>query len=188
MPFCLSLTLSTAFNTSNEYPLSSAVFIKALTSFGKHDPPYPQPAYRNFRPIRVSDPIPERTLLISAPTNSHKLAISFIKLIRVASIEFAAYFVISALGISINITRKLFSKNGLYNFVNIFFAFSLLTPTTTLSGLIKSLIALPSFKNSGLLATSNGTSTPRLASSAFIVSEILFDVPTGTVLLVTTTK
>ena len=40
------------------------------------------------------------------------------------------------------------------------------TPTTTLSGDMKSLMAAPSFRNSGLEATSKGTFTHRLSSSA----------------------
>ena len=38
---------------------------------------------------------------------------SFMKEIRVANIELAAYFVISALGMSMKITRKLLMRNGL---------------------------------------------------------------------------
>ena len=112
---------------------------------------------------------------------------SFMKEIRVASMELAAYLVISAEGMSMNITRKLLTKKGLYNLVSSFLALSLSTPTTTLSGDMKSLIALPSFKNSGLLATSKSTCTPRLSSSAWIVALTFLAVPTGTVLLVTTT-
>ena len=54
------------------------------------------------------------------------------------------------------------------------------TPTTTRSGLLKSSIAAPSLRNSGLLATSKETfvtSAIRRASSALV--------PTGTVLLMT---
>ena len=62
------------------------------------------------------------------------------------------------------------------------FEFSL--PITTLSGLIKSSIAEPSLKNSGLDTTSkrsSGTNFPMI----FLIS---FEVPTGTVDLVTTTQ
>ena len=100
--------------------------------------------------------------------------------------EFAAYFVISAEGISMNMTRKLLRRNGLYNLVINFLARSESTPTTTRSGLIKSLIALPSFKNSGLEATSNGISTPLLPNSSEIAIRTFCAVPTGTVLFVTT--
>ena len=48
----------------------------------------------------------------SAPTSSQRLAMSFINEMRVASIEFAAYFIISALGMSVKITRKLLSITG----------------------------------------------------------------------------
>ncbi len=47
------------------------------------------------------------------PTSSHRLAISFMKLMRVASIELAAYLVISAEGMSMNMTRKLLMRKGL---------------------------------------------------------------------------
>jgi len=50
---------------------------------------------------------------------------------------------------------------------------------------MKSLMAFPSFRNSGLEATSNGTSIPRAASSRSTVSLTFAAVPTGTVLLVT---
>ena len=112
-PFCASFPSSTARSTRIVYPFCSAVLINAFTSLGKQEPPYPIPGYRNLRPIRVSEPIPLRTIFTSAPTSSHKFAMSFIKLIRVANIELAAYFVISADGISMKITRKLFNKNGL---------------------------------------------------------------------------
>ena len=108
------------------------------------------------------------------------------KLMRVASIELAAYLVISAEGISMNITRKLLSKNGLYSLDMIFLARSESTPTTTRSGLMKSLMALPSFRNSGLDATSNGMSSPLRSSSSRMTVRTLSAVPTGTVLLVTT--
>ena len=138
--------------------------------------------------MRESVPTPLRTMSTLAPNNSHKLAISFIKLIRVANMEFAAYLVISAEGISIKITRKLFSNIGLYKRVIRFFARSDSIPTTTRSGFIKSLIALPSFRNSGFEATSNSILTLRLSSSAWIVALTILAVPTGTVLLVTTTR
>ncbi len=162
--FCRPFTSSTALSTRIVYPFCSAVL--AFTSLGKQEPPYPIPGYKNLRPMRVSEPIPLRTIFTSAPTISQRFAISFIKLIRVANIEFAAYLVISADGISMKITRKLFNKNGLYNLDISFSARADSTPTTTRSGLIKSLIAFPSFRNSGLEATSKSTFTPLLSSSS----------------------
>ena len=85
---------------------------------------------------------------------------------RVANMALAAYLVISAEATSIKITRKLFNKKGRYKRDKTSFAFSESTPTTTLSGVIKSLIASPSLRNSGLEATSNEISTPRLSNSA----------------------
>ena len=46
-------------------------------------------------------------------------------------------------------------------------------------------MAAPSFKNSGFDATSNGMFSPRFASSSLITCLIFFEVPTGTVLFVT---
>ena len=132
--------------------------------------------------------MPLRTIFTSAPTSSHRLAMSFMKLIRVASMELAAYFIISALGISVKITRKLFSIKGRYNWLITFFALSESTPITTRSGLMKSFMAAPSFRNSGLLATSKGISTPRLFNSSQIAAFTFSAVPTGTVDLVTNTK
>ena len=60
---------------------------------------------------------------------------------------------------------------------------SLSVPITTRSGRMKSPIALPSRRNSGLLATSNSPS----GRARRMISSIRRPVPTGTVLLVTTT-
>ena len=65
-----------------------------------------------------------------------------------------------------------------------FFAFSLSHPITTLSGLIKSLIAEPSLRNSGFDATS------KFADGLifFIISDTFLPVPIGTVDLFTITE
>jgi hypothetical protein len=103
-----------------------------------------------------------------------------VNMVRVASMELAAYFIISALGISVKITRKLFSIKGRYNWLITFFALSESTPITTRSGLMKSFMAAPSFRNSGLLATSKGISTPRCCSSSSITAFTFLAVPTET--------
>ena len=58
-----------------------------------------------IEPMRVSAPMPLRTMLTSAPTSSQRLAMSFMNDMRVASIELAAYLIISADGMSVNIMR-----------------------------------------------------------------------------------
>ena len=110
---------------------------------------------------------------------------SFMNDMRVASIELAAYFIISAEGMSVKITRKLLSRKGRYRRLISSRARSLSTPTTTRSGLMKSLMAAPSLRNSGLEATSKGTSAPRFASSSATAAFTLAAVPTGTVDFVT---
>ncbi len=52
---------------------------------------------------------------------------------------------------------------------------------------MKSLTAAPSFRNSGFEATSNGILQPRLSISSRITALTFCAVPTGTVLLVTST-
>src|SRR5690606_22317749 len=79
------------------YPYSAATASKAAVSFGKHDPPHPKPAPRNRGPMRESRPIPRVTSTTSAPTRSHKPAISLAKLIFVAKKALEAYLIISAL-------------------------------------------------------------------------------------------
>ena len=133
--------------------MSCAVFIRAVTSLGKQLPPYPHPGYRKLWPILESLPIPLRTLSIFAPILSHIFAISFIKDILFASIEFDAYFVISALRTSIIIILSWFLVNGSYNSFIISAAESSSVPTITLSGCIKSFTAVPSFRNSGFETT-----------------------------------
>ena len=129
--------------------------------------------------------MPWRTESTSAPTSSQRLAMSFMKDMRVASMALAAYLVISAEGMSMNITRKSFIMNGLYRRVITSRARSLSMPTTTRSGDMKSLMAAPSLRNSGLEATSKGMSTPRRPSSSRMAALTLRAVPTGTVDLVT---
>ena len=65
--------------------------------------------------MRSSEPIPFRTRSTFAPTRSHRFAMSFMKLMRVASIAFAAYFVSSADGMSMKITGFPVRTNGEYS-------------------------------------------------------------------------
>src|SRR3546814_15771061 len=66
------------------------------------------------QPIRGSEPMPLRTISTSAPTFSAMLAISFMKLILVASIALAAYLVSSAERTSMLTTRSWLRLNGAY--------------------------------------------------------------------------
>ena len=130
--------------------------------------------------------MPILTLLTSAPTASHILAISFINEILVASIAFAEYFVISALAISIKIIVSLFRTIGRYSSFIMSAAFSLSVPIIIRSGFKQSDTAVPSFKNSGLDITSNVMLLPLWSSPRWIISLTLPAVPTGTVDLLTT--
>ncbi len=103
---------------------------------------------------------------------------------RVARMEFAAYLHSSALAVSIIMIGAPVRVNGAYSSRIISIARSSLgsVPTTTRSGFMKSSIAAPCLRNSGLLTTLNGW-----VVSAAIVAWTLRAVPTGTVLLSTTT-
>ena len=100
---------------------------------------------------------------------------------RVASIALAAYFVISADGRSMKMIGLPVRTNGAYSSPITWAASGESTPTITRSGFMKSSTAAPSFRNSGLEHTRNSTLVC-FATSARTSSEV----PTGTVLLVTT--
>src|SRR6516225_8759230 len=89
-----SLTAETVSTTRNGTPWSWAVLINALVSLGKHEPPKPGPAWRNFAPMRLSRPMPRATSCTSAPTCSHRSAISLMNVILVARNAFEAYLII----------------------------------------------------------------------------------------------
>ena len=120
-------------------------------------------------PILLSDPIPFLTFSTSTPRRSQIFEISFIKEIFVASMELAAYFVISASLTFMRISLSLLRENGAYNLFITFAARLESTPTTILSGFKKSFTAAPSFKNSGFETTSNSILAPLvpLASNCF---------------------
>jgi dTDP-glucose 4,6-dehydratase len=108
---------------------------------------------------------------------AHRLAepaIMFMKEIRVASIAFAAYFVISALAMSMKRIGLPVRTKGPYSSPSFSRAKSESTPTTTRSGFMKSWTAAPSFRNSGL----EQTCTVRAVWRA-IASRTRRAVPTG---------
>ena len=131
--------------------------------------------------------MPTRTFSMSAPTRSAMFASSFMKLIFVASMAFAAYFVSSEERTSMTMKRSWLRVNGSYSARISSCVRGLSVPMTTRSGFMKSWIAAPSFRNSGFETTSNSTLAPR----SFSVrrrsrSRTLSAVPTGTVDLVMT--
>ena len=85
---------------------------------------------------------------------SAMLAISFMKLILVASMALAAYLVSSALFTSITTILSRLRLKGAYNSRSCASARGLLVPMMMRSGRWQSATAAPSFKNSGLETTS----------------------------------
>jgi hypothetical protein len=125
-------------------------FAKALVSFGKQEPPYAGPALKNLEPILLSSPIPSATSSTFTLTFSHKFAISLIKLIFVAKKALEAYFISSAALLEQGTKTAPLFTIGRYNSLNIFITLLSFAPITTRSGYLKSLIASPSLRNSGL--------------------------------------
>ena len=121
-----------------------------MVSFGKQDPPYAGPALKNLEPILLSSPIPRATSSILTLTFSHKFAISLIKLILVARKALDAYFISSAARLEQETKAAPLLIIGRYNSLNIFMNLLSFAPITTRSGYLKSFIASPSLKNSGL--------------------------------------
>ena len=97
-----SLTATVASTRRDGAPQSCAIRISASVSFGKQLPPNPGPACKNFRPIRPSRPMPRATSCTSAPTFSHRSAISLMNVTFIAKNELAAYFVSSAVSSDVN--------------------------------------------------------------------------------------
>nr|CAB57494.1 hypothetical protein [Saccharolobus solfataricus P2] len=85
---------------------------------------------------------------------SHKFAISLINEIFVAKKEFAAYLIISASSIEV-LKTTVFVNDHKFSITSPAALLSL--PITILSGLMVSITALPSFRNSGLATTSLST-------------------------------
>ena len=75
--------------------------------------------------------MPRRTCSISTPSRSARLAISFMKEMRTASMQLAAYLVNSAERISITINRSRFRLNGAYNWRSVSADFASSTPMMT---------------------------------------------------------
>ena len=69
-------------------------------SLGRQPPPNPSPAFRNSRPIRLSNPIASASRVTSPPAAWHIWAIALMKLILVARNELAATLISSAVAMS----------------------------------------------------------------------------------------
>lgn len=101
---CRSLLATVLSSCANGSPSCRATCASARVSFGRHEPPQPGPAARNFGPILGSIPRTRIISCTSAPAASQIFAIALTKLSRVARKAFAACFVSSAVGMSVTIT------------------------------------------------------------------------------------
>ena len=119
---------------------------------------------------------------MSAPTRSQMFAISFTNEMRVAKKAFAVYLIISAVRTSVTIIG---ASSGAYTSRITSAACSSETPRTIRSGAMKSAMALPSRRNSGLETTRtlNG-----VVSCSRMIEETRSPVSTGTVDLFTTMR
>jgi hypothetical protein len=125
--------------------------------------------------VRSAGRATPRRKLLSADALT-QVAISFMNEMRVASSALAAYFVISALGLSISRMGAPVRQNGSYSSRITLKASGRAAPMTTRSGFMKSSMAAPSFMNSGFETTSNSC-----FAIGIITSRTRRCVPTGTV-------
>ena len=123
-----------------------------------------------------------------APTCSQRLATSLMNAIFVARNELVTYLIISAVSGVVTIMGLLECTNTWYSSRSSRSARAEPTPSTMRSGFKKSDTDLPSRKNSGLDATSNGCDTPRAAMRSRMIRPTSREVPTGTVDLSTTSR
>src|SRR3989337_2868302 len=123
--------------------------------------------------------MPLATSLMSAPSASQMLAISLMKEILVAKKALEAYLIISAVRSSVIMMG---ARSGKCNWATFSAARGSVEPRTVRAGLMKSLMAAPSRKNSGLDTTENGMET---FWWDLMISATQSPVPTGTVDLLT---
>ena len=97
--------------------------------------------------------MPKDTSSTLIPDFSQRFASSLMKVILVAKKAFEAYFISSAPRLDVVKNLDPLFIKGWYRRFNILKVFGALEPTTILSGYLKSLIASPSLKNSGLDTT-----------------------------------
>ncbi|MCY1412149.1 hypothetical protein D9M71_275480 [compost metagenome] len=134
--------------------------------------------------MRESAPMPRRTISISTPSCSARLAISLMKEIFVASMQLAAYLVSSALRGSITMNLSRLRLNGAYSSRSSSSTAASVVPRMIRSGRMQSSTAEPSLRNSGLLTTRNpaAPSWPRISAMRCSMRAA---VPTGEVDLLT---
>src|SRR5690606_976136 len=119
---------------------------------------------------------------------SANAANSFMNEMRTASIVLAAYLVNSAERTPITISFSWLRENGAYSVRITSVAHASRLPMAMRSAATRSPIAVPSFRSREAETTENSCAAPRRASSPAMASRTRSAVPTGTVLLSTTTQ
>ena len=149
-------------------------------SLGRHPPPNPRPASRNWRPIRTSWPSASASTVTSAPAASQTAEIALMNEIFVARNAFALTLTSSAVGRSHDHHRACPRRSarrrpGAATPPRV----ASVPPMTMRSGCSVSSTALPSRRNSGFQTSSTCTPCGRLAPATSVRSRA--PVPTGTV-------
>lgn len=123
-------------------------------SFWKHDPPNPTDGIRKFEPIRWSLLMTFRIYITSAPLSSHSAVIEFIEEIRCAKKALATNFD-NSLDHTLAVKIRSLDTQCAYTFTNTSMSCAFSPPMSTRSGFSKSVTAVPSARNYGLLRTEN---------------------------------
>mmetsp|Transcript_7708 Transcript_7708/g.28116 ORF Transcript_7708/g.28116 Transcript_7708/m.28116 type:complete len:237 (+) Transcript_7708:677-1387(+) len=137
------------------------MYARLRMSFWKHDPPNPTDAFKNFGPILESFPSAYATWDTSAPVASHSADMELMEEILCARNAFAASFESSAdhkFAVMILSCGTQFAYTSTRDATaSVPSCPSIFPPIKTRSGAVRSSIAVPSARNSGLDKISNRT-------------------------------
>mmetsp|Transcript_3488 Transcript_3488/g.10911 ORF Transcript_3488/g.10911 Transcript_3488/m.10911 type:complete len:236 (+) Transcript_3488:599-1306(+) len=129
------------------------MYTRLRMSFWKHEPPKPTDELRNLRPMRVSRPMAYETSVTSAPVASQMADMALMLEMRCARKALAASLEISA---DHRLDRMMFSRGTQLAYTSASAAIAALPagvcrpPMRTRSGFLRSSMAVPSARNSGL--------------------------------------
>mmetsp|Transcript_11865 Transcript_11865/g.36901 ORF Transcript_11865/g.36901 Transcript_11865/m.36901 type:complete len:414 (-) Transcript_11865:231-1472(-) len=131
----------------------SARYVRLSTSFWKHEPPKPTDALRNLGPMRESEPMARLTSSTSAPVASHTAEMALMDEMRWARKALAVSFESSDDHTRVVRMRSRGTQLA-YTSTTVWSAFWPASPSSppssTRSGLVRSAMAVPSARNSGL--------------------------------------
>merc|ERR1719473_70182 len=168
------------YSATSGRPKERHKYTRLRMSFWKHEPPKPTDALRNLGPMRESTPIEWATSSTSAPVASQRAEMELIDEMRCARKAFAVSLESSALHRLVVSTCASGTQRRYTSAMNLIAARPCGVcgpPTSTRSGLKRSLMAVPSARNSGFESTWKSMPV-QLADITLAIASAVF---TGTV-------